>query len=318
MTDHYIQRRKPAGDPLAPRAERHEIYNGAVTLYAPESVAAEERDLYLGIAHAAEGADREAGIAMLERAATRGPAKGLAILADALAAQGSTSAAINRYRRAIEKDGSLEKSRLNLAGLLPPAEGVAAFERLTAELPDLAEAHYGLGNALSRLGRKDAAADSWRRAIALRPAYAEAIANLGGQTNDESMTRRALSIEPMLASANNNLAKMLAGRGEEKTAIERLRRALRSEPGHREARLNLGRLLYQANQTAEAMAEFRRLVSDAPEFVEARLSLGMALGEKGDWDGAITQFREALRLAPGHPEASRDLQVALELRGPRR
>ncbi|MFN0102506.1 MAG: tetratricopeptide repeat protein [Bryobacteraceae bacterium] len=314
MTDHRIQRHKPAGDLLAPRAERHEIYRGAVTLYAPESVAAEERDLYLGIAHAAEGADRAAGIAMLERAAAQAPAKGLAILADALAAQGNTSAAIEHYKRAIEKDGSLEKSRLNLAALLPPAEGLTAFERLAADLPELAEAHYGLGNALARLGRNDAAADSWRRAIALRPTYAEAIANLGGMSGDESMTRRALAIDPMLPSANNNLAKTLAGRGETTEAIARLRRALRAEPGHREARLNLGRLLFQTNRAAEAMAEFQRLVLEAPEFVEARLSLGMALGEKGDLDSAIVQFREALRLAPGHPEASRNLQAALELR----
>jgi tetratricopeptide (TPR) repeat protein len=318
VTDHRIQRHKPAGDLLAARSEQQEIYNGAVALYAPEMVSAHERDLYLGIAHAAEGADRAAGIAMLERAAATAPAKGLAILADALAAQGNTNAAIDRYKQAIGKDGSLEKSRLNLAGLLPPAESVAAFERLTAELPELAEAHYGLGNALARLGRNDAAADSWRRAITLRPSYAEAIANLGGLINDESMTRRALAIDPMLPGANNNLAKLLAGRGEEKEAMERLRRALRAQPDHREARLNLGRLLYQSNRPMEAIAEFRRLVLEAPDFVEARLSLGMALGEKDDLDGAIVQFREALRLAPGHPEASRNLQVALELRAAKR
>lgn len=315
MTDHWIQRHRPAGDLLAPPRERQEAYKGAVRLYMPETVAAGERDLYLGIAHAAEGADRAAGIVMLERAAAGGgPAKGLAILADALAAEGKTEAAAGWYRKAIEKDASLEKSRLNLAGMLAPAESLAALERLAVELPDAAEAHFGLGNALARMGRVDAAASAFRRAVALRPGYAEALANLGGLTNDEAMTRRALMIDPLLASANSNLARMLAGRGEIKEAMERLRRALRAEPGHREARLNLGRLLYQTKQERAAMVEFRRLVLEAPEYVEARLSLGMALGEKGDLDGAIAQFREVLRLAPGHPEAGRNLQVALEMR----
>jgi len=315
MTDHYIQRGKPAGDLLAPRSESHEQYKGAVALYAPDSVNAAERDLYLGIAHAAEGAEPHTGITQLERAAPTAPAKGLVILATALAAQGNTAAAIERYRQAIAKDGTLERARLNLAALLPPAESVAAYRQLTIDLPQLAEAHFGLGNALARQGQAGEAIQAWQKAISLRPLYAEAMANLSGITNDEAMTRRALAIDPTHPGANSNLARLIASRGDITEAIARVRRALRTDPSHREARLNLGRLLYQTKQTKEALAQFRHLVITAPDFVEARLSLGMALGEKGELDAAIAEFREALRLAPGHPEAQRNLQLAMEMKG---
>ena len=49
--------------------------------------------------------------------------------------------------------------------------------------PDLAEAHYRLGNALFNQGHIEAAQECYRRAIALRPRYAQAHANLAFTMN---------------------------------------------------------------------------------------------------------------------------------------
>src|SRR5438552_10162185 len=67
MTDHYIQRRKPARDLLAPMAERRETddnaYHGEVAFYYPATPpAGMDRDLYLGVAQVSQKTNLNRGI----------------------------------------------------------------------------------------------------------------------------------------------------------------------------------------------------------------------------------------------------------------
>ena len=55
----------------------------------------------------------------------------------------------------------------------------ACCRKAIALKPDFAEAHYNLGNTLQQLGRLDDAEANYRRAIALKPDIAEAHNNLG-------------------------------------------------------------------------------------------------------------------------------------------
>ena len=59
------------------------------------------------------------------------------------------------------------------------ADAVVANRKAVALVPNDAEAHYNLGNALKDLGRLEDAEASYRQAIALKPDYAEAHSNLG-------------------------------------------------------------------------------------------------------------------------------------------
>jgi len=323
MTDHWIQRRRPARDLVARHAEKHQVYRGSVTLYYPADLVGRDRDLYLGIAHVADGADRQAGSAILNRAIGDAPAKALAILADAYMAGSNQARAVSLYRRALELEPAMEKVHLNYALALPAEQAVAEYERLIRANPSLAQAHYGLANALTRIGQPDRAIQSFWDAIRQRPDYAEAYSNLGGLLAERERTEEArraveeaLRIDPRLASARNNLAKILAAEGRLGAALEHLRRAIATDPSHVEGRLNLGRVLDQLGRKSDALAEFTRVVREAPGLVEGHLSLGIALGHKGDLNGAIAQFREVLRLRPGHPEAARNLELALEMKRP--
>src|SRR5438552_507013 len=67
MTDHYIQRRKPARDLLAPIAERRETeqnaYRGPVVPYYPQSMPqGPARDLYLAVAQVSQKTNLDNGI----------------------------------------------------------------------------------------------------------------------------------------------------------------------------------------------------------------------------------------------------------------
>src|SRR5437763_10363188 len=64
MTDHYIQRRKPARDLLAPLTERQETaatrYQGeAVLYYPPKLPATDQTELYLAVAQVIDSATLE-------------------------------------------------------------------------------------------------------------------------------------------------------------------------------------------------------------------------------------------------------------------
>ncbi len=76
MTDHYIQRRRPAGDLLAPRKESDNFeqgaYRGEVVSYYPVAPApTPTNELYLAVAQVQQGSNLTAGIARLEQAIGR-------------------------------------------------------------------------------------------------------------------------------------------------------------------------------------------------------------------------------------------------------
>ena len=68
-------------------------------------------------------------------------------------------------------------SLLKKLGRLDEAE--ASYRKAIALKPDYAEAHNNLGNTLQEQGRLDEAETSLRQAITLKPDYAEAHNNLG-------------------------------------------------------------------------------------------------------------------------------------------
>ena len=112
-------------------------------------------------------------------------------------------------------------------------DALAAFQKVTALMPDDAEAHYNLGVILKSAGQLDRAAASYRRAVALKPDYAEAHSNLGNTLKDMGRLddalasyRRALQIKPDSADTHNNLGTVLKDLGQLNDAIANKRRAL--------------------------------------------------------------------------------------------
>ena len=61
---------------------------------------------------------------------------------------------------------------------------MASYRRALEIKPDYAEAHSNLGNALQDLGQLDDAVASYRRALEIKPDFAEAHNNLGNALKD--------------------------------------------------------------------------------------------------------------------------------------
>ena len=193
------------------------------------------------------------------------------------------------------------------------------------------------GMALAGRGQVDEAIAHYRKALEIKPDYAEAHNNLGnalagrGQV-DEAIAhyRKALKIKPDYAEAHNNLGIALAGRGQVDEAIAQYRKALEIKPDYAEAHNNLGSPWPAADRSTrrspitarpwksspttprptttsarlagrgevdEAIAHFRKALEIKPDYAEAHYNLGLVLAGRGQVDEAMDHYRKALGLA---------------------
>ena len=107
--------------------------------------------------------------------------------------------------------------------------------------------------------------------------------------------RRALELKPDFAEAHNNLGIAFKDQGKLDEAVACYRRALELKPDFAEAHNNLGNALKDQGKLDEAVACYRRALELKPDYAEAHDNLGSALEEMGDLQGAEDSFRAALR-----------------------
>ena len=221
-------------------------------------------------------------------------------------------------------------------------EAVACYQKALALAPDFAEAHYNLGDALKEQGRLEEAEvcqqrakviyragehynfgndlkaqgrlneaiENYRKALAIRPDYAEAHNNLGAALNDQGKSneaaacyQNALAIKPDYAEAHNNLGVAFNALGRHDEAAACYQRALALVPDFVEACYNLGNAFKSRHKLNAAVENYRKALALKPDYAEAHHNLGNALKDQGNISEAIRSFRHALSLKPDFSEA---------------
>jgi tetratricopeptide (TPR) repeat protein len=168
-----------------------------------------------------------------------------------------------------------------------------------------AQVHYRLGQALEERGLLERAAESFGRATALRPEFADAhndlgevLLRLGRVTDAVASCRRALALRPHFAAALGNLANAERARGEFAAAITGYRRVIALEPGLAEAHRNLGSALLEAGEREAGIASLQRAIELRPEFDGAVTQLARALTAAGRGAQAIPHYEWLLARNP--------------------
>ena len=115
--------------------------------------------------------------------------------------------------------------------------------------------------------------------------------------------RRALELKPDYAEAHNNLGTAFKDQGKLDEAVACYRRALELKPDFAEAHNNLGIALKDQGKLDEAVACYRRALELKPDYAEAHNNLGNALKDQGKLDEAVACYRRALELKPDFAEA---------------
>jgi tetratricopeptide (TPR) repeat protein len=325
VTDHWIERRPPAGDLLADRPERRDAYRGAVALYYPETLPhTPENELYLALAQVKQGSNLVAGIAQLTSAiAKASPARAewYLELGEALERNGQLDKAVPEYRRAatlgLAKPGlSKLGSALRRSG--HPAEAIDVLKRAPASPANWNE----LGLAYEALGKTSDAVAAINNALRLDPDLAEAHNNLGSvrltsrdPKRAEPAFREAIRIRPDYADAHANLAEALSGSDHLTEAQAEFEIALRLRPVDAPTRYNYAVMLARMNRTEDAERELETALRNDGNFADAHLLLGDLLMVQNKGKEAAPHYVEALRLLPNSDRGHLGLGAALASQG---
>jgi TolB-like protein/tetratricopeptide (TPR) repeat protein/DNA-binding winged helix-turn-helix (wHTH) protein len=201
----------------------------------------------------------------------------------------------------------------------PPTAHVDAFDLYLAGLAKL----QGPGRAT----QLEAAADSFRQALAIDPKFALAYAGLCERyiveyentrstalvAQAESACGAALKLDGSLREVSAALAHLylVSGRAAEAAALYRA--AIRSDPEDADGYMGLGDALDGQQHGAEAEHAFRRAVDVEPTYWEAQTALGNFLFRHGRAAAAIPLYRRVTELIPASPFALNNLGAALEM-----
>jgi Flp pilus assembly protein TadD len=238
MTDHWIQRRPPERDLLAPLDEletaRAAAYSGPVELFYPRDepgAIAPDRVLYTALAQVKDLANLGEGLRRLASLLSERPAQGELYfdLGEANRVSGRPEEAAAQYGEAI---------------------------RLS---PGLSRAHAALGETLLRLGRVPAAVAALERGQALGadPAILVPLGVAYGQSDrmEDSVAalEEAVRLDPDHPGAWLNLAVSLEHRNDAAGAERAYRAALRAQPDVQAAHTRLAALLETRGRAPEAV-----------------------------------------------------------------
>lgn len=247
-------------------------------------------------------------------------------------------------QRAISVNPDLLGTRVDLGiVLLKKSQSEAAFEQFqwvvnkesTEQIPDTelavdavqawikqhaddAFAHDTLGLLLGKAGSdSQVVIEQFRKAIQLRPAFAEAHNHLGLaliQTggDDEAIKefREAIRLNPHYAEAHENLGATLTSRNDDE-AITELERAISLQPDSVKAQYNLAMAYLPKYGVDKEIEQLQKVIALDPKFAEAYYSLGKALMQKGQLQEAISLLRQAVALDPMSGPTHYQLGLAL-------
>jgi len=174
--------------------------------------------------------------------------------------------------------------------------------------------YSNLGIILKDIGKLKEAELSARKAIKLKPDFANAHLNLGLILNDigklkeaELSTRKAIKLKPNFAQAFTNLGIILKNIGKLKEAELSHRKAIEIKPDFTEAYYNLGKILHTLGNLEEAELSTRKAISLKSNFADAHNNLGKILSDVGRLEEAEQSYLKAIKYDTRSKDAKNNL-----------
>ena len=175
-----------------------------------------------------------------------------------------------------------------------------------------------LGAIYSGLGQYEEAISTYKKALKLKPDYAEAYNNLGNifnkiGKNEESILnyREAIKLKPDYTDAYYNLGVILISADKYAEAITNFNRVIEFKPDHSDAFGNLGVAFNKLDRYDDAIVCYKRAIELKPNVAENYNNLGNALSKINDYEKAITNYNKAIELKPDIAEFYNNIGNAL-------
>jgi Flp pilus assembly protein TadD len=187
---------------------------------------------------------------------------------------------------------------------------IAPLQKVIADQPEFAYAHFQLAYVYTALKRADEARAEYARTIAIDPKMSEAYLNLGMMLLDKQEAaaavaplRKAVELLPSQSRPRYLLAVALDRSGERAAAAESFEALLHLDPNDITAINYLGMRALREGKPAEAETRFRHAVEIQPTGPDGRRGLAESLDAQKKPEAAAAAYRDYLELLPGDSEA---------------
>ena len=198
------------------------------------------------------------------------------------------------------------------------AEAAAAYRRIIALRPDLAEAHNNLGVVLAQREMFDQALAEFEQTLGATNRLCRRPKKSGKRALEARQVRG--SIDPLCPSnrraaerspCRNALGEVLRRQGKLDQAAAQYEQAIALDPSLIAAHANLGIVLAAQSRLDEAIACFQRALTIKPDSAKLYNHLGSALRQYGRLDEAALCHRQAIAINPSDPDARLHLGLTL-------
>ena len=167
-----------------------------------------------------------------------------------------------------------------------------------------------LGATNAGLKNFDSAIANYKKAIKIKPDFADAFNNIGAAYKSKGNFLRAIEnykhatkINPKLTQAYNNIGNIYQERGELNLAIENYKKAIKIKPDFAEAHNNIGNVLRANGDLQKAIESYDIATKINSLYSEAFSNKGNTFRSMGKLEKAIECYNQAIKINPGFAEA---------------
>lgn len=206
-------------------------------------------------------------------------------------------------------------------------DAIAFAHRAVALAPNMAEAHFSLGEAFALSGNGEGAADELKETLQIDPNHVDALILLGDLYNPSdnsdnqagqialSYYRRALALVPDFPDVHERLEAVYEQNNKTAAAIDECSSLEKLEPTDDEWPRKEGKLLVESSDYARAVQAYGQVLVLKPNDADAHYQRGYAMNELKNYSAALEDLREAHRLNPKDDRTLLSLGFALEQQG---
>ncbi len=185
------------------------------------------------------------------------------------------------------------------------------YEKTLKYASDSSRMYNNLGNVYMNEGRSvDKAVSYFKKAIELKPTFANAHYNLGNVYADKGKTedaivyyKKAIELAPAYINTYINLADMYAKSGQAGAAIDILNRAMSVSQAYPDVYNRLAALYMDKGNPGESVNILKKGIMKIPRNASLQYNLGNAYTRSGDVENAVRSYNQAVRLDPGYTDA---------------
>ena len=171
-----------------------------------------------------------------------------------------------------------------------------------------------LGAILAAQNQLNKAVENYKKAIKIKPHYAQAYNNLGvtlhklNKINEAiDCYKNALGIKSDFAEAFSNMGNSICELGKPNDALQYFKKAIQIKSDYAEAHYGLGIAYQDLGKKKEALDNFQKAIKIKPDYAEVYNNLGMVLNDLTRFDESLSNYNKGIKLKPNHEKLYNNL-----------